>query len=770
MSVITHEYLTQEIKKTKTKLCVNCNIKAACYGLKNTNKYEYCRNCKLEDMIDIRHKTCICFFEKCIKRASYGFSHKKPELCCDHKKPDMIDLTHKKKCEFLGCTIRPQFGFVAEKPRFCSKHKLDGMEDIVNKRCNFKGCNKITPNYNYPNEKTGKYCLEHKLNGMINIRKPLKTKSIDETNLIKERIKKLEEEIKRIIKERDQKNIKKRKQNKKCEQPGCTVEKSLFGYPGKSPQFCSEHKLEGMEDLKNKRCKGKNCKKISPCFGLKGDKPEYCKECKTPEMIDIRHKTCICKFEDCVKRASYGFSDKKPERCFDHKIVDMNDLTHKKKCEDSGCRIRPQFGFVSDNPRFCSKHKLDGMEYIVNKRCIFKGCKITKPIYNFSGNINGLYCNDHKLNNMINVITKKCIFGGCIKIASFNFFGKKADYCSKHKEKGMINVNNKKCFLKSCEKEPTFNYKDKKTPIYCSTHKLKEMIDIKNKRCIYEGCLKITPAFNYKNEKRGIYCASHKLDDMIDVKHSKCRFDSCTKQTSYGRPGFKPSNCAEHREKGMIKRSNGKCKVCNMPAIYGKNFINLHCEEHKEEDEINMVENPCKSCGLTMILDKDEKCEYCNPETFKIATLVKQKALMDFLDSKNLKGDSTDKMIDGGICGKERPDRLYDFGDKIIVLECDEYQHKNRACLCEQTRMINISQSIGMPTYFIRFNPDDYDTGNIRKFPESISKRHKTVFDLFSSIKENKIIVPNAFCSVLYLYYDEFTELSEESWKILTNF
>jgi len=51
---------------------------------------------------------------------------------------------------------------------------------------------------------------------------------------------------------------------------------------------------------------------------------------------------------------------------------------------------------------------------------------------------------------------------------------------------------------------------------------------------------------------------------------------------------------------------------------------------------------------------------------------------MAYLDSRGLTGDSTDVVIDDGICGKERPDRVYDFGDKIIVLECDEHRDQDR--------------------------------------------------------------------------------------------
>ena len=49
-----------------------------------------------------------------------------------------------------------------------------------------------------------------------------------------------------------------------------------------------------------------------------------------------------------------------------------------------------------------------------------------------------------------------------------------------------------------------------------------------------------------------------------------------------------------------------KCKKCINPAIYGKNFTNLHCETHKDDDDINLVERECKSCHLITLLDKDD--------------------------------------------------------------------------------------------------------------------------------------------------------------------
>ena len=221
----------------------------------------------------------------------------------------------------------------------------------------------------------------------------------------------------------------------------------------------------------------------------------------------------------------------------------------------------------------------------------------------------------------------------------------------------------------------------------------------------------------------------------------------------------------------MICRPNAKCVLCKELAIWGTNWIPKNCETHKTADEQNLVEQPCSSCNLLYILDKENKCENCNPASFATARLAKQNALMAYLDARDLKGDSTDIVIDNGICGKERPDRVYDLGDKIVILECDENQHQDRQCLCEQTRMVNIGQTFGgLPVYFIRWNPDDYSPENERKMPEDLAKRYKLVGDLIRDIKKNKIILPTALISAIYMYYNGWDSLQNTEWQVLTMF
>lgn len=254
---------------------------------------------------------------------------------------------------------------------------------------------------------------------------------------------------------------------------------------------------------------------------------------------------------------------------------------------------------------------------------------------------------------------------------------------------------------------------------------------------------------------------------MVDVLNPKCDTAGCLSVASYGIPGGKPSRCSRHRAPGMLSRPRARCVVCRTPAVYGKSYIPRHCETHKEDGEDNLTERECVSCHLTMVLDANNKCEFCDPTRFETNRLAKQTALMDYLDRRDLRGNSTDIVIDRGVCGRERPDRVFDFEDKIVILECDEHQHRERQCLCEQTRMINITQSYGgTPVYFIRWNPDNY-TAPGTGLPDAVSKRHRCVADFIRDIRDGSLQLPLALSAVFYLYYDGWTGLSSGEWTTL---
>jgi len=266
-----------------------------------------------------------------------------------------------------------------------------------------------------------------------------------------------------------------------------------------------------------------------------------------------------------------------------------------------------------------------------------------------------------------------------------------------------------------------------------------------------------------------LFCKDHAASEMVDVVKRVCTNPKCRSKPRYGKPGTPVSHCAAHRVKGMIRKSNSKCGKCKNLAIWGSNWIPRSCEQHKQPDDVNYVERPCVSCHLICLLNSNDHCEFCDPEAFKTARLAKQNALMAYLDARGLKGNSTDTIVEGGECGYERPDRVYDFGDKIVIVECDEDQHKGRPCLCEQTRMVNIGQAFGgVPVYFVRWNPDDYVPKDERKIPDEIAKRRELLGDFIRDIQDGRAKgLPKALTSVIQLYFDGWAGLNKAGWCVL---
>ena len=168
-----------------------------------------------------------------------------------------------------------------------------------------------------------------------------------------------------------------------------------------------------------------------------------------------------------------------------------------------------------------------------------------------------------------------------------------------------------------------------------------------------------------------------------------------------------------------------------------------------------------QNCGLLNILNKNDMCGECYEWVTKRPRLAKQREVVQFIDvyMKEFPYTSVDKIaIDIKDCGgRERPDVLWDLESRIVILEIDEDQHKDRPYQCEQTRMVNISQAFGCErTIWIRYNPDSFKSIDKKKWNNS-SKRHSLLkkwlnwaftVDL-SSLKT---------ISVVYLFFDGFCE------------
>lgn len=516
-----------------------------------------------------------------------------------------------------------------------------------------------------------------------------------------------------------------------------------------------------------KPCEQDGCGK-RPVFGTERGLGRFCLAHKTAEMFNV--KTKHCEEAGCELRILYDIPGGKGRFCASHKKPGMINIVHK-LCEHTDCKKQPIFGLRGSKMQFCDAHRTTDMLNLKHKRCEYENCSIIQPNFNIKGG-KGRFCIKHKTDEMIDVRSTKCKYGGCILRANFDIQGGKGQFCFTHKLPNMYDVNSKRCKHGDCTIRATYNIKGDSSQ-FCKSHKTKDMVLITNNCCKHEGCEITHTPYNIKGEKKGTYCSHHKTDEMIIVNKIFCKKEACDSTAIYGTPGQIQSLCFRHREIGMIRRPKSKCKEksCSDIAIWGKNWTSLHCEKHKEEDEENPVEKPCISCNLMYILDKTGKCENCNPDSWKIGRLAKQNALMDYLDGRGLSGISTDKSVDGGICGRERPDRVYDFGDKIVVLECDEHQHQERDCLCEVTRMVNLGQTFGgLPVYFIRWNPDNYSPLDEKKKPEVIKKRYIMCGDLLRDIQMGLTKLPVALVSAIYLYFDGWTGLADEKWKVISVF
>jgi hypothetical protein len=551
-----------------------------------------------------------------------------------------------------------------------------------------------------------------------------------------------------------------------CDVSGCGIY-ATYGRMSRKATRCAAHKDPDMTDVKSCKCREDGCSS-QPVFGLLSGKPLYCVHHKTAEMVDVKNKKCL--FAECLKQPSYDIKGGKGVYCVAHKLPGMVDVRHK-TCINSDCKTRATYGFTDENATRCFTHRLGGM-VLSGKHlpCVYPECTIKHATYDISGGA-GRFCFSHKMPGMIKVRNKRvCNFSGCTTRATFNVPTSTGGiFCSTHKKTGMVDVTSPHCSSSGCFKQSTFRdtITGKK---YCKDHRTPSNTIFRRNMCKIHGC-EISARFNNIGNKRGEYCFSHKLTGMIDVATIRCL--ECSTIASYGVPGTRRTHCTRHRKPGMIQRPSHTCKVkgCSCPAIYGNLRIALHCELHRDDTEINLVERPCTSCNLPMVLNKDSFCEYCVPGVHNSVRLEKQRALFEYLDGcKFLPSATTTDKIIASACGKERPDRSYECTDKVIIIECDEHQHRDRLPECELIRMKNIGQMYGgTPVYFLRWNPDNYAPQNPLKMTELIKPRYKLLAGIVKDLLENRTALPKCLVGALYLYYDGWDGISTAEWNIITS-
>ena len=496
-----------------------------------------------------------------------------------------------------------------------------------------------------------------------------------------------------------------------CIFSGCTRE-CVFGLKNsKKRLYCSEHipdeNKKDYENLASKKCI--NCGKKSAYFAIKEQKtPLYCKDCKDYNGINTTYSTknVLCKNSEikCYNRALYAkIGTRTRELCRDH-------------IPDNG-----SYFLVTDNP-----------------------------------------CKDPN----------------CQKNASFNFKGlKKGIYCFTHKLTGQINVVCDRC--QSCDIVASFGFKNTKKSLFCRTHKLPEHVDLRSTKC--KNCFKQAYYGKINGKKKAEYCYQHcPRTGYKDVRHRQCQEEGCDTQPFYGILGFGSTYCAEHAKSNMMRNSLVNCWICKTTRAT-KIFIDSNkikteldrktaqdvgeiyfCETHAPKDS-NDICNTCVICQTVTTSESDNHiCLTCT-ETIKDGKTIKRKlkelVVKQKLEDANIRVELYDQSIPNG-CSNRRPDFVIPCKWGYIVLEVDEFQHNRKSYTkdCEIARMCQIYMDVGTEKLlFIRYNPDSY-IGTQYTQQQKLNFLLKDINYYVNLDIENKVEIPLDSLSVLYLFYDEFSD------------
>ena len=537
------------------------------------------------------------------------------------------------------------------------------------------------------------------------------------------------------------------KRRKLCEFPDCGIKPS-FGTEQGQPRFCRTHQVPGMHNVTRKRCEFPGCG-TRPNFGTEQGQPRFCSTHQWSGMRDVVNN--FCEYADCVRWSSFGTEQGQPRFCQVHqlpgmrnvvklpgmrdvvKLPGMRDMVNKwrKLCEIPDCGKHPSFGTEQGQPRFCQTHQLPGMRSVVNKRCEFPDCG---------------------------------------KQPSFGTEQGQPRFCSTHQLPGMRDVKNKRCEYPECGTNPYFGTEQGK-PRFCKTHQLPGMRDVVNKRCEFSGCGALPSFGTERGQPR--FCSTHQLPGMCSVTGKRCEFPDCVTRAWYGHPGHPVTRCATHKEPNMLPYSNRRCVIpqCRETAVFGTLRRQLHCEAHAVAGEVNLVEQRCDSCGLLNIVHPmSRKCADCDPAQ-KVIRPVKWKEL-DVKAVLALAGWADaihDRRLQDSCGLRDRPDFVIDAGFCWIVIECDEHQHRDRMCArrcecprdaarhcqCQQARLVDLGQVLGMPQVWLRFNPDPYRTASGSRGPTAPARRRQELARMVNFVARQDITwLQGAFTRACYMYYD----------------
>ena len=311
--------------------------------------------------------------------------------------------------------------------------------------------------------------------------------------------------------------------------------------------------------------------------------------------------------------------------------------------------------------------------------------------------------------------------------------------------------------------------------------------------CVSLGKKRKQATYGPEKGKR-THCGEHKIEGEVDVVTTRCKSTGCTEFAKWGDARTRKSAyCGKHRneEEGLVYVAGTLCKFpgCTVQAKYGDALTKerKYCKEHGKEGNVDVAHHRCVKCSEIRVTRKGDLCATCDVKINGASRKahVKERDMVAAIKQFILELDASIHSIVvkynesiGASYGSYRPDIHIDCGTYVIVIECDEFQHKPRfirrvnrktggddgdeilvaenKCVAqydemsETKRMINIHASSGKPCYFLRFNPDPFKIGGVMS--------RVTIADRYVELRRQLTLAlskpPSSDIVVKYLYYD----------------
>ena len=216
-----------------------------------------------------------------------------------------------------------------------------------------------------------------------------------------------------------------------------------------------------------------------------------------------------------------------------------------------------------------------------------------------------------------------------------------------------------------------------------------------------------------------------------------------------------------------IKRVHNKIKDFECELCDYKCSTNGSLQRHKEHVH-DQGKHKCDFClnhRNSAIVHNDNQgkhsiCKECYRKVTGFSNRI-EKDWSEYLDSnfgtEYLIGSDKSLQSLGG-CQKYRPDKLYASPDLVLMLECDEHQHKYHEYSCDEKRISDIYEEFsGKKLIVIRWNPDKCKNLKI--------SRHDRMVQCVRTMKNLLKNPPSDIIHVYYMYFDE----DEENSSIVKN-